>query len=61
VARVPAGVAMTDDHREAFEERAGILEFEAGMSRSDAEKMALEMVCGNCAALASAECPQEVR
>lgn len=31
---------MTDDQREAYEERAGILEFEAGMSRADAERMA---------------------
>jgi hypothetical protein len=31
---------MTDDQREAYEERAAILEFEAGMSRSDAERMA---------------------
>ncbi len=31
---------MTDDQREAYEERAGILEYEAGMSRADAEKMA---------------------
>lgn len=30
--------------REAYEERAGILEFDAGMSRADAEKMAAEIV-----------------
>lgn len=35
---------MTDDQREAYEERAGILEFDAGMSREDAEKMAAKMV-----------------
>lgn len=52
---------MTDDQREAYEERAGILEFEAGMNREDAEKAALTMVCGNCAELASAECPQDAR
>lgn len=35
---------MTDDQREAYEERAGILEFDAGMSRAEAEKMAAKMV-----------------
>ena len=35
---------MTDDQREAYEERAAILEFDAGMSRADAEKMAAKMV-----------------
>lgn len=35
---------MTDDQREAYEERAGILEFDAGMSRAAAEKMAAKMV-----------------
>lgn len=34
----------SDDAKEAYEERAGILEFEAGMSRADAEKMAALMV-----------------
>jgi hypothetical protein len=45
---------MTDDQREAYEERAGILEFEAGMSREDAEKMALAMVCGDNGAVENA-------
>lgn len=35
---------MTTDQREAYEERAGILQFDAGMSRADAEKMAAKMV-----------------
>ena len=30
--------------REEYEERAGILEFDAGMTRADAEKMAANMV-----------------
>ena len=32
------------DEREAFEERAAILEFDGGVSRSEAEKVALEGV-----------------
>lgn len=35
---------MTDDQREAYEERAGILQFDAGMSREEAENMAAKMV-----------------
>jgi hypothetical protein len=31
------------DAREYFEERAGIAEFEAGMSRADAEEFAMEL------------------
>ena len=33
------------DAREYFEERAGIAEFEAGMSRAEAEQFALELTC----------------
>ena len=35
---------MNDDQREAYEERAGILQFEAGMTREEAERVAMEMV-----------------
>lgn len=35
---------MTDDQREAYEERAAILEFDADISREEAEKAALAMV-----------------
>jgi len=35
---------VTDDEREEFEERAAILEFEAGMCRAWAERIALKMV-----------------
>lgn len=31
---------MTDDQREAWEERAAILEFDGGMTRPEAEKVA---------------------
>jgi len=37
---------VNDDQREAYEERAGILEFEAGMTRDEAERVAYEMVFG---------------
>ena len=35
---------MTDDQREQYEERAGILEFCAGMTREEAELMAMAMI-----------------
>jgi len=35
---------MTDDDREAYEERAAILEFDAGMDRSQAEKEAMRQL-----------------
>jgi len=35
---------VTEDQREAYEERAGILEYCAGMTREEAERVAMEMV-----------------
>ena len=35
---------MTDDDREAYEERAAILEFDAGMSREEADKEAMRQL-----------------
>lgn len=35
---------LTEDEHEAFEERAAILEYDAGMSREQAERQALEAV-----------------
>ena len=35
---------MTADEREAYEERAAILEFDAGVSRDEAEKEAMRQV-----------------
>ena len=32
---------MTDDQLEAYEERAGILEFDAGMTRTEATRTAI--------------------
>ena len=37
---------LTEDEREAFEERAAIFEFEAGMTRGHAECLALLAVAG---------------
>jgi hypothetical protein len=36
----------TEAQRESFEERSAILEYEAGMTRSDAESKAMELVEG---------------
>ena len=36
--------SMTDDQREEYEERAGILEYEAGMTREEAERVAMAMI-----------------
>jgi hypothetical protein len=35
------------DAREYFEERAGIAEFEAGMTRAEADQFALELTCAH--------------
>ena len=35
---------MSDDEREAYQERAAILEFDAGMPRQRAEQLAAEMM-----------------
>ena len=35
---------MTDDEREAYEERAGICEFHGELSREDAERVAREAI-----------------
>lgn len=46
---VPSNLAQdageADDWREAFEERAAIMEYDGGMSRIDAEAAALALVC----------------
>lgn len=36
--------SLTEDERDEFEERAAIYEFDGGMSRERAEKLALERV-----------------
>lgn len=39
---VPPGKHMNEINREAFEERAAILEFDGGLSRAEAERLAAE-------------------
>ncbi len=39
---------MTPDHREAFEERAAILEYDANMPRKQAETEAAKRYCTTC-------------
>lgn len=34
---------MTPDEREAYEERAAIMEFDGGMTRKEAERQAMEL------------------
>jgi len=35
---------VTDDQREAYEERAAIIEYCAGMTREEAERVAMAMI-----------------
>ena len=37
---------LTDDLRERYEERAAIMEFDGGLSREDAEHLAMQEVVG---------------
>lgn len=47
---------MSEDEREEFEERAAILEFEGGMCREWAERIALRMVLDRRARRAAGGC-----
>jgi hypothetical protein len=47
---------MSEDEREEFEERAAILEFDAGMCREWAERIALRMVIEQRARRAAGGC-----
>lgn len=37
---------LTDDERDDFHERAGIAEYDGGLTRAEAERMAVEQVRG---------------
>ncbi len=52
---------MTEDQREHFNERAAIMEFDGGLPRLEAEKLALQDVLGNLSPQAIHECPQGAR
>jgi hypothetical protein len=41
---LPCGIHDSEAQREAFEERAAILEFDGGMSREDAERAAWALI-----------------
>ena len=47
--------------REIYEERAAIMEFDAGLTRREAEKLALQDVLGNLSPQAIHELPQDSR
>ena len=51
-------MALTADQAEAFEERAGIMEYDGGLPRAKAERLALQDVLGNLRSSASQECLQ---
>ena len=51
---------LTDDLRERYEERAAIMEFDGGLPRWEAEKLALQDVFGNLSQKALPECQQDV-
>lgn len=55
------GDGMTDDQKENYEERAAIMEFDAGLPRREAEKLALQDVLGNLSPPELPECPQDLR
>jgi len=47
--------------REIYEERAAIMEFDGGLPRAEAEKLALQDVLGNLSPQAIHELPQDSR
>lgn len=52
---------MTDDQKENYEERAAIMEFDGGLSRVDAERLAMQDVLSNSASPAKQESSQDAR
>ena len=54
-------MALTADQAEAFEERAAIMEFDGGLTRAEAEKLALQDVLSNSPSAAEQECLQGAR
>lgn len=52
---------LTDDLRDRYEERAAIIEFDGGLPRWEAEKLALQDIWGNMSPTALPDCPQDSR
>ena len=52
---------MNADLRERYEERAAIMEFDGGLPRAEAERLALQDVFGNSSPPAAQECMQNAR
>ena len=50
---------LSADMREHYEERAAIIEFDGGLPRADAEKLALQDVLSNSPSSAEQECLQD--
>ena len=58
------GFCLSDlnaDLREHYEERAAIMEFDGGLTRAEAEKLALQDVLSNSPSAAEQECLQGAR
>lgn len=54
-------MSVTEDLRDRYEERAAIMEFDGGLPRAEAEKLALQDVFGNLSPQAIHELPQDLR
>ena len=52
-------MSVTEDLRDRYEERAAIMEFDGGLPRAEAEKLALQDVFGNLSPQAIHELPQD--
>lgn len=52
---------MTDDEKEHYEERAAIMQYDGGLPRAEAERLALQDVFGNSSPPAAQECMQNAR
>ena len=54
-------MSVTEDLRDRYEERAAIMEFDGGLPRADAEKLAMQDVLGNLSPPELPECQQDSR
>jgi hypothetical protein len=49
-----SGISLSEDEQEYFEERAAIMEYEAGLNRHEAERLALDYLFSRRIALSKA-------